>query len=214
MLIIDELRKVSIFENLKEEEFKILSSFSTLKTYKEGEILFYEKDIPDSLILLIHGALKLYKTNPKGNEIIIHKFFPNSIVAEMPLLESIPYPASAQFEREGSVIKIDFNKFKKEFLSNPDVAFNFFKSLSQKIKALENVIALNIVLDSTSRVAKYICENEGALSMKHSQIAQYLDMTPETLSRIFKKLVTLELIKKSSQTYTITNDAGLRVLFE
>ena len=213
-MIIDELRKVSIFENLQESDLELLCSFSTLKTYEEGEILFYEREMPTSLILLIHGTLKLYKTNPKGNEIILHKFYPTALVAEMPVLESIPYPASAQFESNGSVIKIDFDKFKREFLSNPNVAFNFFKSLSQKIKALENVIALNIVLDSTSRVAKYICENENALTMKHSQLAQYLDMTPETLSRIFKKLVTLELIKKSSQTYRITNIEGLKVLFD
>jgi len=39
-------------------------------------------------------------------------------------------------------------------------------------------------------------------------------MTPETLSRMFKKLVTLELVEKTSSGYIITNREGLQVLFE
>jgi len=214
MHIIKELRKINIFENLSESELKLLSSFCVKKNYSKGEIVFYEKDQPTSLLILVEGVLRVYKTNPKGNEIIINKFYPTALVAEMPLLENIPYPASAAFESDGVILEIDFERFKKEFLQNPEVAFRFFKSLSQKIKTLENVIALNVVLDSTSRVAKYICENDDALKMRHSEIAQYLDMTPETLSRIFKKLVTLGLVQKRKAEYIIVNKEGLRVLFE
>jgi CRP/FNR family transcriptional regulator len=214
MKVVEELRKINIFENLNESELKLLSSFCVRKSYSKGEIVFYEKDTPSSLLVITEGVLRVYKTNPKGNEIIINKFYPTSLVAEMPLLEDILYPASAAFESDGMMIEIDFSRFKKEFLQNPEVSFLFFKSLSEKIRNLENVIALNVVLDSTSRVAKYICENKDALTMKHSEIAQYLDMTPETLSRIFKKLLTLGLVEKKNSTYTIINAKGLRVLFE
>ena len=214
MYNIEDLRKISFFENLDDTELKLLASFSRKKSYSKGEIVFYEKDIPTSLILLIEGVLKVYKTDPKNNEIVLHRFKPTSLIAEMVILEGVAYPASASFDTEGSVIEIDFERFKKEFFHNPEMALSFFKSLSKKIKYLESVIALNIVLDSTARIAKYICENEEALSMKHSQLAQYLHMTPETLSRMFKKLVTLELVEKTSNGYVITNRKGLHVLFE
>ncbi len=214
MYNIEELRKVSFFENLDDKELKLLASFSRKKNFTKGEIVFYEKEMPSSLILLIEGILKVYKTDLKNNEIVMHRFKPITLVAEMVTLENIPYPASSSFDTDGAIIEIDFEKFKKEFFDNPVVALNFFKSLSKKIKNLESVIALNIVLDSTARIAKYICENEEALKMKHSQLAQYLHMTPETLSRMFKKLVTLELIEKTSNGYLITNRKGLEVLFE
>ena len=75
-------------------------------------------------------------------------------------------------------------------------------------------MSLNIVLDSTSLVAKYISDNEEALSMQHSKLSQYLHMTPETLSRVFKKFVVLELVEKVSNKYTILNREGLGVFFE
>jgi len=211
---IEDLKKIPFFENLDEKELELLASFSKKRTLTKGEILFYEKEIPNSLIFLIEGILKVYKTDPKNNEVVLSRFKPVSLVAEMVTLEGLPYPASSSFDTDGVIIEIDFEKFKKEFFHNPDVALNIFKSLSRKIKNLENVISLNIVLDSTARIAKYICENEEALSMKHSQLAQHLHMTPETLSRMFKKLVTLELVEKTSNGYVIRNREGLHVLFE
>ena len=167
------------------------------------------------MILLLEGILKVYKTDPKNNEIIMHRFTPLTMVAEMALLEGIPYPASAAFETEGTVIEINFERFKKEFFHHPEIALMFFKSLSKKIKYLEDVIALNVVLDSTARLAKFICENRVELAtLKHYNLAKQLHMTPETLSRTFKKLVVLGLLEKESGGYKIKNKEGLEVLFE
>lgn len=209
-----DLRGVSFFENLGDEELELLSSFSTKRQFKKGEILFYEKETPKHLTLLIEGTLKVYKTDAKNNEIVLHRFMPTSLIAEMAVFEGMDYPASASFESDGSVIEIEFSKFKNSFLSNPDVAFNFFRSLSKKIKYLEDVIALNIVLDATSRTAKYICENTTALELKNNQLASHLHMTPETLSRIFKKFTKLGFIEKVQGGYAITNREGLTILYE
>ncbi len=208
------LKNISLFENLNDEELELLKSFATKRFFNEGEILFYEKDIPKSLILLSDGMLKVYKTDPKNHEVILHRFMPYTLVAEMVTMEGIPYPASAVFLSDGSVIEIDFEKFKEAFFSNPEIAFKFFQSLAAKIKNLERVISLNVVLDSTARVAKYIYENEDALTMRHNHLAQYLHMTPETLSRMFKKLLTLGLLEKDAQGYKILNKEGLKALFE
>ena len=211
---LDGLKKISCFEKLEESELKFLSSFSHKRNFKKGEILFYEKDKPKYLTLLVSGILKVYKTDTKNNEVVLHRFVAPSLVAEMAVFEAIDYPASAMFDSDGSVIEIEFTKFKNEFLTNPDVAFNFFRSLSKKIKYLEDVISLNIVLDSTSRVAKYICEHENALGSKNSELSKYLHMTPETLSRILTKFTKLGFLFKGSSGYEIVNEEGLKILYE
>ncbi len=211
----DDLKKISFFENLDEKQLDLLSSFAKKKNYKKGSILFYEKDMPTSLILLTEGVLKVYKTDPKNNEIIMNRFRPVTLIAEMVILENIPYPASAAFETDGTVIEIDFERFKKEFFHNPEVALIFFKSLSKKIKYLEDVIALNIVLDSTARLAKFLYDDRVELTtLKHYDLAKHLHMTPETLSRTFKKLVVLDLVEKEAKGYKIKSKERLRVLFE
>jgi len=211
----DSLRESYYFENLDDEQFAKLTSISHKKHYEKNSIVFYEKEHANKLLLLIEGTLKVYKTDLKNNEIIMHRFYPTSMVAEVAVLEGIPYPASGAFETAGVIIEIDFEKFKKEFFSNPDIAVMFFKSLSKKIKYLEDVISLNIVLDSTARLAKFLCDNKDELdTLKNYDLAKRLHMTPETLSRTFKKLMVLGLIEKGKSKYTVLNEVGLQVLFE
>ncbi len=211
----ENLKNFYFFENLVDEQLELLASFAKKKHYEKGSIVFYEKDSAKSLLLLIEGTLKVYKTDPKNNEIIMNRFRPMSMIAEMAVLENIPYPASGAFETAGVIIEIDFERFKKEFFHNPEIALIFFKSLSKKIKYLEDVIALNIVLDSTARLAKFLYDRKDVLNeLKHYQLAEHLHMTPETLSRTFKKLVVLGLLEKESNGYKIKSEEGLQVLFE
>ncbi len=211
----DNLKQFYFFENLNTQQLELLSSFAKKKHYEKGSIVFYEKDQAKSLMLLVEGTLKVYKTDPKNNEVVMHRFRPVSMIAEMVVLENIPYPASAAFETPGVIIEIDFERFKKEFFHNPEIALVFFKSLSKKIKYLEDVIALNIVLDSTARLAKFLFDRGEALTeLKHYQLAEHLHMTPETLSRTFKKLVVLGLLEKESNGYKIKSREGLQVLYE
>ena len=214
MLRIEELKSINFFENLDDKELQLLLSIARKRVFSQGEILFYEKDKVQHLTMVLEGIVKIYKIDPKNNEIVLHRFRPKSLVAEMAVFEGIPYPASAAFESDGSVLEIDFEKFQEYFLANKDIALALFRSLTQKIKYLDNVIALNVVLDSTARVAKYICEDEDALKMKNNQLAKYLHMTPETLSRILKKFTKLGFVKKENNSYKIVNEEALKIIFE
>jgi CRP/FNR family transcriptional regulator len=209
------LQQCYFFEKLDSEELRELEKISKKVSYKKGSILFYEKEEPDSLILLVEGVVKIYKTDLKNNEVIMRRFRAPTLVAEMATFEGIPFPASASFETDGTVIMIDFEQFKKRFMDKPDIAYTIIRSLSRKVKNLEEVIDLNIVLDTTARLAKYLYENEAILDeLKNYQIAEDLHMTPETLSRTLKKFSVLGLLEKGSSGYEIMNLEGLRVLFE
>jgi len=214
MLCIEELKSIDFFENLDDKELELLLSIARKRVFSQGEILFYEKEQPRHLIMVLEGVVKVYKIDQKSNEIVLHRFGSKSLVAEMAVFEGIPYPASAAFESDGSVLEIDFEKFQEYFLANKDIALALFKSLTQKIKYLDNVIALNVVLDSTARVAKYICEDDDAFKMKNNQLAKHLHMTPETLSRILKKFTKLGFVKKENNFYKIVDEEALKIFFE
>jgi len=212
---VTELKQSYFFESLSDEQLRQIGTFSKKVRYPKGRILFYEKEPTKSLVLLIEGSIKIYKIDLKNNEVVLGHFKAPSLIAEMATLEGIPYPASAVFETDGAVIMIDFEQFKKEFLNDPAISFNFIKSLSKKIKRLENLISLNIVLDSTARLAKYIYDHEDALSsLKNYELAHDLHMTPETLSRTLKKLSVLQLLERQPSGYRVVNREGLKVLFE
>lgn len=211
----ETLSRFYLFENLDDDQLEKLKSISKKVNYKKGSVLFFEGEKPKSLILLTDGILQIYKTDQKGNKIVLHNFFPNSLIAEIVNLENIPYPASAEFITDGQAVLIDYEAFEKDFLKNPEFCFIFIKSLTKKIKYLEDVITNNIVMNSTARVAKFIYEHEDDfIRLKKSQIAEKLHIAPETLSRILKKLKTLKLIEKNKDGFRVVNKEGLKSIYE
>lgn len=184
----DNLKEFFLFTDLKDNELQRLKEISTKESFKKGNILFFEGDEPKYLYILTKGVLKIFKSDKKGTMIILHYFYENSLVAELANLENIPYPATAEFESDGEVLKIEYKSFEKEFLYNPSISFKIIKSLSKKIKNLEDVINRNLTMDSTTRVAKFIYDNEELFTtLKNNKIASILNITPETLSRVVRK---------------------------
>lgn len=201
------IEKVSFFEALTPQEAKRLEAITVAKKYKKGEILFLEGEEPKWLIFLLTGSVKLYKTAPSGKEIFLHQLAPMNFVAEVVNFENIPYPASAAFVISGEVLKIDYEKFKSEFLSNPKICLYLLKSMSQKLRITSNLLHQELVLNAEAKVAKFIVMHEDLFnSLRHTKIASILNITPETLSRILNKFKNSNLIKLDEKNQLILKD--------
>ena len=150
---------------------------------------------------LYQGIIKLYKTSTSNKELIIKYFTSNELIAEVANYESIPYPASAEVFTSAKIIKINFKKLEKIIFTDVKISYQMQKSLIRKIRNLENVISSYLILDSKERVAKYIYENsEDFFHTKHTLIAQILNMSPETLSRILRVFKDEKIINIKNKT--------------
>jgi CRP/FNR family transcriptional regulator len=167
---------------------------------KEG-IIFYEGDDSKYLYLLKSGIIKLYKVTSHDKEVILKYFHPHELIAEVANFEQIPYPATAQAFTPVEVIMIDFSQFKDIIYNNTSLAFKIQTSLIKKIKNLENLVSMHIVLDSQERVAKYIVEHtEEFFNTKNILTAEILNISPETLSRILRNFKNENLIDTAKKT--------------
>ncbi len=211
----EAIEKFYFFDSLPKDKLERLKEISKVKTFSKGEIAFFEGERTDHLMILTQGILQIYKSDAKGNKIVLHVFYPYSLIAEIVNFENMPYPATGEFLTEGKVILIDYEKFEREFLKDPEVAFTIIKSLTNKIRYLEHVITNDLVLSSTARVAKFIYEHEREfLSLKKNEIAELLNITPETLSRIIGKFKKLGILEKDKSNYVVTEREALRSFFE
>lgn len=189
------LEQIPFFQRLNEAELKRLKDISILKKYKKGEFLFMEGEESRWLHLLIKGSIKLYKIGPKSKEIFMHQFNGIGLVAELANFENIKFPATAVFLTGGEVLKIDYDKFYAEFLSNPHISLQIIKSLSQKLKITSELIHQELVLNSEAKVARFLVNNADLFNeLKHFKIASILNITPETFSRILAKFKAQNLI--------------------
>jgi CRP/FNR family transcriptional regulator len=195
--MIEKLKKIYLFEKLSDGELNKLVSIAQIKKFYANNIIFYAGDSSKYLHILIGGTAEVYKSDYKANKITMHSFNAPAIIAEVANLEHIPFPATCEAIEDCELILIDYVEFEKIFLSDPIVSLQIIKSLTKKIKALESTIDNNLVLDATARVAKFIYQHNDRFKMtKNVNIAKELNIKPETLSRLLKKLKDDNIIDK------------------
>ncbi len=199
------LKSFFLFKGLDDKDIEEVKKFTIVKKLKKDEIVFYEKENPAYLHLLVEGVARVYKVDSKGNELIIHKFTPVSLIAELANLENMPYPANCAMDSDGVILKIEFEKFKK-FMKKGDVCFSIMSSLLRKMKYLDGLIQANLVLDTETKIAKFIYENPEAFEdLKQHSIASLLNIKPETLSRKLKKFKELGIIENVGSKLKVKN---------
>jgi len=198
-----DLKDIYLFKDLSDEEINEIKKISIFEHLKKGEFVFMEGDEPIYLHILIFGEAKVFKIDRKGNELVIHRFRPISLIAELANLQNMRFPANCVMETDGIVLKIEFEPFKK-FIKRGSICIGIMSSLIKKLQYLEQVINNNLILDTETKIAKFIYENEDLFyQLKQHHIASLLNITPETLSRKLKKFKELGIIESQGSKLVV-----------
>jgi CRP/FNR family transcriptional regulator len=196
------LQEVSMFASLKSSELTQLASISHMHEYKKGSTLFMQGEINEALILLVDGVVSLFKHDSKGNEIIIGYFTPFALLAEPATLRHTPLPSTSTFKTDGTIIKIDLEKFEELFLDYPNISRGIIQSLLKKIDLLQQNIHFNIASTSAEKILHFYEQNPKlSLDLKKYEIASILGITSETFSRNITKLIKEKKLEKISTGY-------------
>lgn len=184
------LKDIYLFSYMADDELEKLIRICSIQNYKKDSYLFMQGDTSDHLLILIEGLVSVFKHDDKGNEIIMGLFNPFSLLAEPAILKGIPFPSTAVFKSDGSVIKIKLDQFKKLFLRDPHISYEIIQSLLDKIQLLQNNIHLNIASSAKEKILYFYQKNQNlSVELKQYEIASLLGMTAETFSRNVKHLI-------------------------
>ena len=199
--MLQKLRNVYLLKNVCDETLNEIAKYTTYLKLSKNNILFYEGEYSTCLFLLTKGIVKFYKTSSNNKEIIIKYHYSNEFIAEVANFENIPYPATGEAFTEIEALKIDFRNLKHLLYTDSNLAFIVQASLIRKIRTLENIIQLDVVLTAEERIAKYLCDyTKEFFNTKRLIIAEILNISPETLSRKLKVFENDRLIDYSNNT--------------
>ena len=210
----EELKRIFLFGKLPPPLLEELEKFAFPKRLKAGQMVFLEGEEPKYLHILLEGKAKVYRITPEGNEFLIHRFEPVSLIAEMANIKGIPFPANCAMETDGVVLKIDFERFKK-FLKEENICLALISSLMEKINLLYRLLESYMGLSVEERIARLLLENPRLFEEeKHYRIAQMLNIRPETLSRKLKKFRELGVVEKRGKRVVVKDREKLKKLLE
>lgn len=84
---VEELQKSRLFEGLLPEEIEMLAELTQQKKYIEGEVVFEQGDVGDSLYLLVEGIVEVLQKRSDGTEQLITELQAPEFFGEMSLID-------------------------------------------------------------------------------------------------------------------------------
>ena len=66
------IASIPLFDALSSCDIDTIASFCNIRTYRQGDVLFYEKDNKDPIYYIISGSIKFYKVDRFDNEIFLY----------------------------------------------------------------------------------------------------------------------------------------------
>ena len=216
MTIEETIRKISFFNNLNDEQIKLIASISNVSKHPNKSILYYESDISNSLLFLVDGLIKIYKVDKFNNEIFLYHIYKNSMISELTSTNNkeIYCFSNAEFIEDSIVLSINFEKFQEYFLSKNILTMELLEVLLNKTHQLQCIVNRELVFDATAKVAFMLSQDlEMFNRLKRQEVSFMLHIQPETLSRVLKRLSRNEIIQVDLGTVKITNNEALVSIF-
>ena len=134
------LSRAPIFADLSEEELAALARRTVSNHVKAGELLFAEGDPCQGFFIVESGEVKIFKTAVTGREQILTVERPGDSVAELPVFDGGPYPASAMAVAESTLLFISKRDFRAVVLEHPEVALKVLKTVGLRLRRLVGLI--------------------------------------------------------------------------
>lgn len=221
-LILKKITSLPIFQGLDEDQLTELISTAERREYKKGDIIFTEGDEGNGLYVVETGKIKIFKLSFEGKEHIFHIYGPGKMFGEVAVFSGKKFPAFAQALYPSSLIFFPRKEIALLISENPSLAFNMLASLSMRLREFTIMVENLALKDVPARMASYLIvlckeqKNTDAvdLPVTKNQIAGLLGTTPETISRVFNRMVSEKLINVDNKIITILDYQGLAELSE
>ncbi|MBX9705487.1 MAG: helix-turn-helix domain-containing protein [Gammaproteobacteria bacterium] len=180
----------------KEEIALVEQEVKHLKTLKKGEYLI-RHGAPFVNIYAVHcGALKTFTVDNKGKEHIANFFLSGDLLGFGAIIDK-KYHYSAVALEETCVCEINFDKLFQLAVKIPALQRHLFNLMSLKLNQSNNIYfdsdaaqrMASFLLSVSNRKKRYgFSATEFSLSMPRQDIASYLGLAAETVSRLFAEL--------------------------
>lgn len=182
----EELEFYHPFCNLNQDSLRDLKAIVHFKNYKKQEIVFYEEDKVSDIYFLLEGAVKAYKVDRFDNEIFFG-IFKNGLLNDCK--DKMATFVNIECLEDSLIACFESDKLRLLFEKSPQILKLFFEESLKRVGVLEEIVQRELVFDSTAKIAYSLYSDLEEFNMhKKQENAAFLNIQPETLSRILKKL--------------------------
>ncbi len=153
------LRRVQFLKTLPDDVLAELAGAGVERCLNRGEMLFAEHDRCLGLIVVLTGAVKVYKLDARGRELTLDSELPGESVFELPLFDGGNYPASAEASQDGTIVYIvRRERFGQFVAAHPQIAALALRALAVRTRKLIQMVEAHSLHSVRTRLAAYLLQ--------------------------------------------------------
>ncbi|MFZ0179150.1 MAG: Crp/Fnr family transcriptional regulator [Candidatus Dormiibacterota bacterium] len=150
------LQNTSLFGTLPPDAVQRLAEKGVRRSYGRGEVIFREDDAGDALCVVVTGLVKVYRSSPDGDEMLLVTLEPSSVFGELPTVDGGLRSASAAAVEATTVLLISRTALLEALRGSPELVDRLLRSLGTMVRRLTDQAADLVFLDLHGRVAKLL----------------------------------------------------------
>ncbi len=215
------LSHLCIAATLSEQEINNLDTAPKSKAHLEkDEILYHVGESKHKIYAVSSGSIKTTSVNKNGVEQITGFYLPGEILG-LEGLADMKLTSTASAMESTTVCEIDEDDFDKLCETNQGLRKSFMRIVSKEISSEHHMLMTLGQMKSDEKLASFLVslssrfkqrgfsETEFNLSMPRHDIANYLGLTIETISRLFKSFQKQGLLDVKNRHIKITDREAL-----
>ena len=211
--VIETLKDVPFLRDLDERTIAEIAKRCVEKVIMRNGGVFMEGDPPLGLIVVREGAVKIYKTGGSGREQILEIEGPGRAVAELPLFDGRPYPASCAAVHDSVLLIVRARDFRELLERHPSLSSAVIASLALRMRRLVTLVQELSLRDVRQRLLDLLHELAGEadrfeLTLSHQELAARIGTVREIVSRMLAKLGQEGRIHIDGKTVTLLRGHG------
>ena len=197
----DELvRQFPFFAGLDEQTYEDILAYGKTRVYDKDELLFLQDEPCKGLFLVQAGVIKIFKLAENGREQILTLQHPGDAVAEVPLFDDGPYPASAAAFERSTLLFIAKADFQHLLDTHPQMSRSIITVLARRLRKLVGLVEDLSLRQLRERMGRFLLEEAKGRSTFHlkftnDELAAHLGSVRDVISRTLSALQNDGLIR-------------------
>jgi CRP/FNR family transcriptional regulator len=183
-------------------------------------MLFLSGERAKGLFVVVDGRIRVFQQNDEGREQVMHVDTAGAVIAEVPVFDDGPYPASAVAEADAELFfigKCDMHQFCGQY---PTLALTALRLMAARVRRHAQLVEALSFHDVEHRLASFLIKEvkrasssvEGRATLhllSNQDIASRIGSVRDVVSRSIARMKRDGLIEMRGRTLTIPD---LRVL--
>jgi CRP/FNR family transcriptional regulator len=220
----DLLRGVTIFRRLGADDRQRLAAVGTIRGYEKGAFLFREGDASSQLYTIVAGRVKVFKTTPRGADVILEIFGPGDPVGAVAVYEARAYPATAVTLEPTTCVLIPREDFFSLLEKHPTMVRGLLIGLTHRLVELTNRLAELSGGRVEARLARFFLKLAGdmgqqrpegtfiPLVLSRQDLADMIGTTIETSIRIMSRWGKDGVVLTEKDGFVVVDRAALEAV--